>query len=140
MKNFGVKKYLVILFLGLYFLLNVISFGNISVCLAKDHIGIDVLGIDSCCFSEHNGAIFDKNIDYMFDNCDNCVDLHIKTGINPQETSINSSNILPGIDNINFLIMPIVIAFEEKYDKIHWDIYKIPDKRTTFLNTEILII
>lgn len=54
-------KPIVALIMIIYCLANFATFASASVCIAKDHIGLNFFGIDSCCIERHQVAIIDNN-------------------------------------------------------------------------------
>lgn len=59
MKKFFTKPIITILLI-IYCLVNFATFSSASVCVAKDHVGLNMFGIDACCIARHQVAITDR--------------------------------------------------------------------------------
>lgn len=64
------KKTIIKLLLIVYCLVNFATFSNASVCIAKDHIGFKLFGIDTCCIARQEVIVTDGSLVMMSDvNC-----------------------------------------------------------------------
>lgn len=64
------SKPLIVLMLAMYCIANFATFASASVCIAKDHIGLNFFGIDSCCIERHQFTIIDnKQVSLTSDDC-----------------------------------------------------------------------
>lgn len=59
MKKFFTKPIITILLI-MYCLVNFATFSSASICVAKDHVGLNMFGIDACCIARHQVVITEK--------------------------------------------------------------------------------
>jgi len=89
----NMKKITIVLFLFAYFLLNFANFAGLSVCMAKDHIGLNMFGFENSCIEiVHNCQNNKENITNISHHHDDCEDKNLST---------NTNEILPSIDTLN---------------------------------------
>ena len=145
------KKTLACFCLCLYVLLGFLSTNSVSVCYGSEHsehIGINIFGYEPCCDKEEITAQIANLQQYpqaSYQSKCNCVDYQLTGDNQLQQISTNNINIADNLfmaSNINTQISPLVKHFEEKYNKINWDIYgqKKFDNHLAVLNTVILLI
>ena len=89
----NMKKVAIVLFLFAYLLLNFANFAGLSVCIAKDHIGLHLFGFDNSCIEIVNNCQNSNekltNISHHHDECED------------KSLSTNTKEILPSIDLLN---------------------------------------
>lgn len=107
MKKF-LKKPVTIIFLVIYCLLNFSNFAGATICVAKDHIGLNFFGYDKCCIEKRC-----KSADITSNTCshinsketDDCYDKHLTT---------NSNELMPD----NYTDLAYILPFENVIDFI----------------------
>lgn len=89
----NMKKIVIVLFLFAYLLLNLTNFTGLSVCMAKDHIGLNLFGFENSCIEIVHNCQNDKeiltNISHHHDDCED------------KSLSTSTNEILPSIDTLN---------------------------------------
>ena len=84
------KKFAVLLFLFVYFFANFVNFAGLSVCIAKDHIGLNLFGIEKSCIEVlHNNHETINTVQHSHDDCED------------KSLSTNTSELMPNVDNLS---------------------------------------
>jgi hypothetical protein len=121
-----------------------------SICYGSEyskHVGINVLGYESCCNKElmdkQSAVNSQKTSQSSYKSKCNCNDEKIVANNKFQQISTKyTDNNLYEISNINTQISSFTVRFEEKYNKTNWDIYsyKQIDNQLAILKKVVLII
>lgn len=106
MKKFFTKP-LVTIFLLVYCIVNFATFASASVCVAKDHIGLNMFGIDACCIARHQVVITDEGqISLASEDCSdqsissNCNEIVLDNRVPLYVGDYVAVDVLPSFDNV----------------------------------------
>lgn len=89
------KRFFTSFFLFIYFIVNFVNFTGLSVCMAKDHIGLNLFGYENSCIEIIKNCHHNENkINIVSHQHDDCEDKNLST---------NTQEILPDFENINYL-------------------------------------
>ena len=106
MKKFFTKP-LVTIFLIVYCIVNFATFASASVCVAKDHIGLNMFGIDACCIARHQVVITDEGqISLASEDCSdqsissNCNEIVLDNRVPLYVGDYVAVDVLPSFDNV----------------------------------------
>ncbi len=106
MKKFFTKPLITVLMI-VYCIVNFATFASASVCIAKDHIGLNMFGIDACCIARHQVIITDEG--QISITSEDCSDKSISSNSNEivPDNSVPlyvgdyvAVNVLPTLDSI----------------------------------------
>lgn len=79
MKKFFTKPIITFLLI-IYCLVNFATFSSASVCVASDHVGLNLFGIDSCCIARHQVEITEQG--QVSVTAEDCSDQSISSNCN----------------------------------------------------------
>lgn len=79
MKKFFTKPIIAFLLI-IYCLVNFATFSSASVCVASDHVGLNLFGIDSCCIARHQVEITEQG--QVSVTAEDCSDQSISSNCN----------------------------------------------------------
>ena len=114
MKKFFTKPIITILMI-IYCLVNFATYSSAAICVAKDHIGLNMFGIDACCIARHQVEITEQGQISL--TAEDCSDMSISAGCN--EIVPDEGMPLYGSDHATVTILPSFIKFQNiKYTQI----------------------